>query len=75
MSDLQEKLLAEIRDLLASAIERERSRSDARDAQLAASIQLQRAQGRLYRRVVLVGALLVSALLILLVYLVSFMQH
>jgi hypothetical protein len=75
MSDSQEELLAEIRDLLANAIERERARGDARDAQIAASIQLQRAQSRLYRRVVLVGALLVAALLVLLVYLLNVMQR
>ena len=75
MSDSQEKLLSEIRDLLASAIERERVRSDARDAQIAASIQLQRAQVRLYRRVVVSGAIVGCALLVVLVYLLSFMQR
>lgn len=64
----QERLLAEIRDLIASAIEREQLRSNARDAQIAASIQLQRATSRLYRRVVAVGGVVVLALLILLLY-------
>lgn len=62
----QEKLLTEIRDLMATAIERERVRSDARDAQIAASLEMQRATSRLYRRVVAVGGVLVLALLILL---------
>ena len=68
MADAQEKLLTEIRDLVAGAIERDRIRSEARDAQIAASIQLQRAQARLYSRVVLVGSILVTALLTVVVY-------
>jgi F0F1-type ATP synthase assembly protein I len=63
MADTHEKLLAEIRDLIAGAIERDRIRSEARDAQIATSLQLQRAQSRLYSRVVLVGGILVAALL------------
>ena len=68
MADAQEKLLTEIRDLVAGAIERDRIRHEARDAQIAASIQLQRAQARLYSRVVLVGSILVTALLTVVVY-------
>ena len=62
----QEKLLAEIRDLLIAAVESERVRSAARDATIAESVELQRRMIRLYRRVVAVGAIIVVALLILL---------
>lgn len=59
----QEKLLTEIRDLLVAAAERERVQSEARDAKIAESLQLQRATGRLYRRVVAIGTILVVVLL------------
>ena len=64
--ETQEKLLAEIRDLLVAAVESERVRSAARDATIAESVELQRGMMRLYRRVVAVGAIIVVALLILL---------
>ena len=75
MTDSRDELLTEIRDLLANAIERERIRSDARDAQIAASVEMQRAQARLYRRVVVVGAVVALALLILLIYLLTWLRH
>ena len=54
MAEPTEKLLAEIRDLLAQAIERERIRSDARDARIAQAIRLQR-YGAVLLAVVLVS--------------------
>ena len=64
--ETQEKLLAEIRDLLVAAVESERVRGAARDATIAESVELQRRMIRLYLRVVAVGAIIVVALLILL---------
>lgn len=67
MAEAQEKLLTEIRDLLVTAIEQERSRSDARDTLIAASLDMQRRAVALQRRTVLGGAVVLLMLLVVLV--------
>lgn len=64
MPEAQEKLLAEIRDLLATALEQERARSEARDAKIAASLEMQRQAVTMQRRVLIVGAILVLIVLV-----------